>query len=215
MTDLDSVASTPSGEAPVRDRRAGLRQWLATAKRPAGLILAVQLGLGLLIGLIWTNWAPRTTSFVVPTDDPNRSTIIPGSNEDQIAGDGRFFLLAAIAGVLIGLLAWRLRALRGPAAPLVLAAGGLLGSAVAMWLGTSLSSGQSSGPPRSTLHPPVHLHALSLLWLMPFVSVLLYVLIAGMSSDPQLQSSDQPAPANWEAPPGAASPPWPGSPAAE
>jgi hypothetical protein len=150
------------------------------------VVIAGQLLLGVAIGLIWLAWAPRTVSYLIPGNG-NAVIVIPDESENQIAGDGRFLLLCAVAGLLAALLAWfGARAYRGPLMLSALGLGALLSSVLASFLGETFSPGSYTGALRTALHPTLTLHATPLLLAQSFVAVLVYTLLVGLSSDPEL-----------------------------
>jgi hypothetical protein len=177
--DADAPPATPAGPF-----------WARAEVRPVLWLLAAHAVVAVAIGLTWLAWAPKTLAFVAPGDGGN-TVIIPDETEAQVAGDARFLILSAVAGLLLALLAWQLRSIRGPLALAVLTVGGVLSAALAMLLGSQLASGQSNGPARTEIHPPLNLHAMSMLWLQAFLAVLLYVVLAGLSSDPRLGRADE------------------------
>jgi hypothetical protein len=185
--------------------------WARSAVRPVLWLVAAHLVAAIVIGLTWVAWAPKTVAFVVSGDGAS-TIIIPDESENQVAGDARFLILSAVAAVLLAVLAWRTRSIRGPLTLLVLAAGGLVSSGLAVLLGSSLASGQSNGAVRTTIHPPLSLHATSLLWLQAFLAVLVYIVLAGLSADPQLGRADG---TSSDPAPHGTLPPWPEPPATD
>ena len=184
--------------------------WARPQLRPVLWLAAGHLAAAVAIGLTWLALAPKTIAYVVPTG-PSATVIIPAESESQVAGDARFLALSLGAGIVLAVIAWRFRSLRGPFALVVLAVGGLLCSLLATLLGSALASGQRNGAPQSVIHPPLSLHATQMLWAQAFIAVLAYVVIAGLTSDPNLGVPAQSA-ANLISDPHEMSPQWPAPP---
>lgn len=160
--------------------------------RPYLVVGIGQLLGGLVIGLIWLSWSPRTVSYLIPGDHSSVITI-PDESERQVSGDGRFLVLCVLAGLLAGVLAWALaRRARGQYMLITVCLGALVSSVLASRLGSALSGGSNSGALNSAIHPPLSLHATAMLCAQPMVAVLAYTVLAGLSSDPEFTA---PAPA--------------------
>jgi hypothetical protein len=196
-------------EAPPATKTA--RFWTRPALRPVLWLAAGHLVAAVAIGLTWLALAPKTTAYVVPTGTSS-TVIIPAESESQVAGDARFLLLSLTAGIILAVIAWRFRSIRGPLALAVLGAGGLLCSLLATLIGSTLASGQRNGAPQSVIHPPLTLHATQMLWAQAFIAVLAYVVIAGMTSDPDLRHAAGESTARSTAGPPETSRPWPAPP---
>ncbi len=98
----------------------------------AGLVAAVvTVLLAAPVGLLWAALAPRV-DVVIAGQDVQLAE--PGSSA-FIAGDGAFLLAVTLAGLVGGVLAWRLARAHGPAVVLGLTVGGLLAAYVAMVVG--------------------------------------------------------------------------------
>jgi uncharacterized membrane protein YeaQ/YmgE (transglycosylase-associated protein family) len=150
--------------------------------RPLLWLAAAQLLSGVLIGLIWLQWAPTTIAYVVP-GEANTTFLIPDEVESQFAGDGRFGVLCALVGIVAGVVAWRFKSNRGPFAVMTLAAAGVLSSILARWMGSQFASGSTTGALGTAIHPPLSLHSISMLWVQSFMAVLAYTALAGLSND--------------------------------
>ena len=83
------------------------------------------------VGLLWAAVAPRVDVVVGGT----QVDLADRDSSAFIAGDGAFLLVVALAGVVGGLLAWRLTRQPGPGVVLGLALGGLAAAYVAMVVG--------------------------------------------------------------------------------
>jgi hypothetical protein len=157
--------------------------------RPLAILAAVQLLAGLLAGLVWRFTAPSTVSYLISGGDGKPAFVIPDEGESQIAGDGRFVLLSIALGMVFGLAAYRLRAIRGPIVLGVLAAIGLLSSVLARAVGELLSTGSADRKLDAAFTPQLSLHAVPALAVQAFFAVLVYTARAGLSSDPDLADS--------------------------
>ncbi len=176
MTDAVTDAPAPAVEP---DRPA--RSW-----RPLALLVAAQLLAGVLAGLAWRVLAPQTVSYLLSGGDGKSPFVIPDESESQVAGDGRFVLLSIGLGMVFGLVAWRLRALRGPAVLVALTVAGLLSSLLARVVGELLPSGSPARQVDSAFHPQLSLHSVPALAVQAFFAVLVYTALVGLSADATL-----------------------------
>jgi hypothetical protein len=164
---------------------------MRSAARPLAALIAGQLLAGVLIGLIWLWWAPRTIAFLVPLGRDGANVVIPDESESQIAGDGRFFLLCLVVGVAAGLLAWLLLPrLRGPATLLALAVGAAASSLLAAGVGRLFSSGTPHPAAQTAYHPRLSLHSPVMLVIQSLFAVATYCVLAGLTSDPDFTGAD-------------------------
>lgn len=154
--------------------------------RPLGLMVAGQLVAGVVIGLVWLHWAPKTVAYLVANGSAGDTVLIPAESESQIAGDGRFVVLSLVAGLLFGVIAWGVRSTRGPAPLVALTIGGIVSSLLARTVGQSFTTGSNSGKVNSAISPPLSLHAFPVLWLQALIAVLAYTALAGLTSNPEL-----------------------------
>lgn len=157
--------------------------------RPLVLLVAAQLLCGALAGLAWWAWSPRTLSYLISGASGQPPFVVPDESESQVAGDGRFVLMSIGLGMVFGLVAWRLRALRGPAVLATLAAAGLLSSLLARTVGELLPSGIPARQVDAAFHPQLTLHSPAALAVQAFFSVLVYTALAGLSADGDLVDS--------------------------
>lgn len=98
----------------------------------AGVLAAVVTVLvGAPVGLLWAGVAPRVDVVV---DGDQVQLVEPGSSA-FIATDGFFLIAVALAGVIGGVLAWRLAHPHGPAVVVGLTLGGLAAAYIAMVVG--------------------------------------------------------------------------------
>lgn len=99
-----------------------------------GLTTAVLVLLGAPLALLWRLVAP--TAVVLRTEN---GPYPEAPESDQVfAVDGWFVVVMLVVGVVLGAAAWYLLRDRGPAAPIGLAAGGLLGATVTAAVGRRL-----------------------------------------------------------------------------
>lgn len=87
--------------------------------------------LGAPLALLWRAFAPAAAIQRTATGP---QPVAPESNQ-MFAVDGRFVLVSAVLGLLLGVVAYLLLRDRGPAAPFGLAIGGLLAGGVAARVG--------------------------------------------------------------------------------
>jgi hypothetical protein len=151
------------------------------------LVLAQQI-IGVALGLIWVLWSPGSVSYLLDSGN-GTGVVVPAQSESQVAGDGRYAVLTALAGLVFGLLAWRLRAKRGAAVPVVLTASSLLGSLLALATGQLLSRGQHPGTLNTGFHPALVLHGTAEVFLQALFAVLVYTVFVGLSGDRELGRS--------------------------
>jgi hypothetical protein len=177
------------------------------------LVLAQQLT-GLLLGLIWLAWAPSSVSYLLDIGN-GTGAVVPAPTEAQVAGDGRYAMLTALAGLLFGLIGWRMRGNRGPVTLVVLAASSLLGSLLALATGQLLSTGQHASALNTAFHPSLVLHGTALVFLQALIAVLAYTVCAGLSSDRELGRSQDSPPGEPLGPDGKANPSGEASPGRE
>ena len=162
----------------------------AVAGRPLLLVFGGQILLGLIAGAAWRLWAPRTIGYVVQGTNGG-SVFIPAESEGQISGDGRFLLLTVVVGLAAGFTSWfLLRTRRGPLTLLALTVGALASSLVARWFGELLSSHTVRAADQVTEYPALTLHGEPILFVQAFAAVLIYVALAGFSSNPTLRPTD-------------------------
>jgi hypothetical protein len=185
VTDCPAPAAEPDGSGQAA-RTA--RYW-----RPLALLAAAQLLAGMLAGLVWRLWSPQTASYLLSSGDGKPAFVVPAESESQVAGDGRFVLLSIGLGMAFGLVAWRLRALRGPVMLAALAVAGLLSSLLARTVGEVLPSGSPARQVDVAFRPQLSLHSLPALAVQAFFAVLVYTALVGLSADDNLVDREGPA----------------------
>lgn len=103
----------------------------------AGLItFFVTILAGAPVGLLWSLLAPRVEAIVVGKD----VNLVEAYADGFIAADAYFLAAVFVAGLVGGVLAWRLGSAHGPVVVLALAAGGILAAYVAMTVGHELGA---------------------------------------------------------------------------
>jgi hypothetical protein len=139
------------------------------------LALAV---VGVLLGLVWWRISPaRPPGYVIDAG------IIPGENESFVAGDGRFAILTALAGIAAAFILWSRASWRGPIALVALALGAVVGALCTAATGRLLGGGHATGKAGTTIEDlPLQLHATALLALEAFLAVLCYGALVLFSS---------------------------------
>jgi hypothetical protein len=121
----------PAAEIPPLPPPTPPTPWLTRRElRAAGLVVLALVLVGVLAGLVWQVWTVRAQGFNI-----GNGVIIPDETEDWIGADAHFGIITGVIGLAAGLLAWRWRAVRGPAMVAALAVGGVLGSLIAAWVG--------------------------------------------------------------------------------
>ncbi|MDQ2751342.1 MAG: DUF2567 domain-containing protein [Actinomycetota bacterium] len=171
---------------PVQPRRAApIRSaWAPREDVRAAIFLVLVLAVvGALLGVLWQWWSPPgPLGYVVA---PN--AIQPDETEAFIAGDGRFALICASAGLVAGLVAWLRTSTRGPATALGLGVGGLLGSYLTSVVGHALAGGSDTGKTNTLLpHLPLSVHMRGLFLLEATVAVLVYGVCASFAAEDDL-----------------------------
>jgi hypothetical protein len=135
--------------------------------------------LGPLAGLLWAWGAPAVRFTVLD----GRPVLADPESQNMIAVDGRFAVIAAVAGVVCGVLAY-LAGGRDNDIPLLLglAAGGLAAASLAWWAGHQIGLGAfehavATAADGRTLDGPADLRARGVLVLWPLLAVAAYGLL--------------------------------------
>ncbi len=95
------------------------------------LTLVVTVLVGAPVGLAWAAVAPHVKVVVVG----QQVNLVEAYGDGFIAADAYFLAATLLAGVLGGLIAWRLAAAHGPVVVFALTGGGLIAAYVAMTVG--------------------------------------------------------------------------------
>ncbi|MEP7020495.1 MAG: hypothetical protein ABI808_07585 [Pseudonocardiales bacterium] len=186
MTSPIQPARPDTVEGPVvaRAHRRRSPRWAPREDVKAGIYVVLGLAvLGALLGVLWQWWSPPgPLGYVVAP-----GAIQPDETEAFIAGDGRFAVICAGAGLLAGLVAWFRTSTRGPVIALALGVGGLLGSFLTGVLGHTLAGGTGSGKTNTLLqHLPLSVHMRGLFLLEATVAVLVYGVCASFAAEDDL-----------------------------
>jgi hypothetical protein len=163
--------------------------------RAAATIVTVLALAGVPLGLIWAWWSPPGPRALLFSG----GQVQPEESEAFVAGDGRFAILVVVAGLLAGLVAWFAKAVRGTIVLLALAAGGLVGAAVTVLVGSATGGGTASGKVGTVVDElPLSLHATGLLFLEAAAAVFVYGLCVSFAAADDLGHPD---PERWGGPP--------------
>jgi hypothetical protein len=154
--------------------------------RFAAVVVLVLAVIGAVLGLVWAAWSPPGPAAAVF----GGGKFEPEDNEAFVAGDGRFLVIAAAAGLVAGLIVWRRVGRRGPLVALALGVGGLLGALLTELLGHVSGGGSFTGKRfpsgdgtthEITAHLPLSLHAQGLLFVEPALAALVYGLLVAFA----------------------------------
>jgi hypothetical protein len=157
--------------------------------RTAAIVVGALALAGVVAGLVWQWWSPPgPRAFVV-----GPGMLQPDETEAFVAGDGRFLVVTAAAGVLAAVLLWSRRQVRGTVTVLALAAGGVVGAVLTDLVGYWTAGGTDTGATGTVLAAlPLTVHMHGLLLVEAAVAVLLYCLLACFASDDDLGRPDAP-----------------------
>jgi uncharacterized membrane protein YeaQ/YmgE (transglycosylase-associated protein family) len=166
--------------------------WRPTGRevRAAIVVIVLLAIVGAGVAVLWLQVAPRLGFRVVA---PNSPEPVTAEQEQFFATDGWFTLLTLLVGVLATLLAWRVKALRGPVGMVALAVGGLVGAVVTWRLGLLLAPAPTAAQLQEVgrvVYPALRLRATAALMVEPLVAVGVYLLLVGFASRPDLGRGD-------------------------
>lgn len=164
----------------------GLVAWLQVGRaewRLAALLVVGLALLGLVVGVLWAELAPRVVYTVIRA---GLATENNAESESLFAGDGWFALIGAGAGLVTGTLAWALatsrKVARGPFLVLAVLVASFCCAVVAwrfgVWLGrhpTAAERREDFAHVGHTLRSPLTLRAKGALFFQPFAAVLVGV----------------------------------------
>jgi uncharacterized membrane protein YeaQ/YmgE (transglycosylase-associated protein family) len=116
---------------------------------PAFSVASLVAVLGLPLGWIWSRLAPPQRMRVVTPDQQ----VVPLTAESWHRFDDLavFLLIGLVAGLLVGVVAWLLRARRGPVMLLGAVLGSLVGAWLAMRMGTAFAEARFPFPDSAEL----------------------------------------------------------------
>jgi hypothetical protein len=166
--------------------------WRPTGREArAALVVIVLLAIvGAGVAVVWLQVAPRLGFRVVA---PNSPEPVTAEQEQFFATDGWFTLLTLLVGMLATVLAWRVKALRGPVGMVAVAVGGLAGAVVTWRLGLLLAPAPTAAQLQEVgrvVYPALRLRATAALMVEPLVAVGVYLLLVGFASRPDLGRGD-------------------------
>jgi len=180
---MTAASTSPVAVAPSADTRA---QQVAAAVVTVGLI-----ALGAVLGLVWAWWSPaRPPGARIPG-----GTVQINESEAFAAADGRYALITAVVGLLVGGLVWIRRSSRGPWVAAALVVGGLAGAWVMAEVGHLVGGGTNGGPLYTTTghlidHLPLSLHMTGLFAVEALLAVLVYSVLAAFAVEDDLGRPD-------------------------
>jgi len=167
-----TAAAGPSTAAAGPSAAAG-RRGLARSAAAAAAVIVGSLLLGLLAGYVWQLVAPRALFVLVSR---GAADVVNPETTAFISADAWFCLLAAVGGVLTGLLGYRFAVRRYGPLPLIGVFAGSAGAAyAAMWIGqrsgaAAFNARLSAARPGAMLHAPLVLGAHSALAFWPLAA---------------------------------------------
>ena len=156
----------------------------------AGVLIACAVA-GVLQGLIWAFLAPGMPYKVLAD---GRSAPLPTTSSYHFVGLALFCWLGIIAGVLIALGAWRVRAARGWPMLLVVTSGSAAGALIAWGLGLLVAPGTdptsvgASAAESIVTAPPTTGTILGVL-AQPAIATLVYTFLVAWNGQPDLERS--------------------------
>jgi len=191
----------PVGHPARSEGRHAARQGRALVAGRGDLVaaLAVTAGLaalGIPLGWLWSTLAPHVEVVVRPLGPD----LVDYQTEAFIGADAIFALVGAGTGLLTGAGAWLvLRPWRGPLLALALALGSLAGAWVAMRTGQLVGAAAydelvASASEGRTFPRPVDVRATGVLLVQAAAAVITYVVVAGWSRFPDLDTGVLPLP---------------------
>jgi hypothetical protein len=178
--------------------RSPRRSWLPSLLT-AGIVAVVVAALGVPLGFLWSELAPRLQMIKFEGD----LYFIDAGPEELAAADGWFIVLAAVTGLVVALVAWfGLRRWRGPVVMAALAVGSLGASWLAGWIGSEVGRAAyeqqlAGAPDRTLLTLPLEVGATGTGWfghltgataIQALVAVFVYMILAGWSRYPELMA---------------------------
>src|SRR5215470_2995720 len=154
LTAGGSTVGAPAGSAAVPGTAFGAIRLPPPRRRPPAASRADLFGAismvslvsltGLPIGWLWSRFAPAQLSIM---QEDRSLAALPIESQHRFDDLATFVMLGAMAGLLIGALAWLVRGRRGPLTAVGLAAGSLLAAWLAVRIGVSLAHARYAQPP--------------------------------------------------------------------
>lgn len=165
---LPAGAPVPMAPAPP-----AAEPWVTPPELRAGLVLLAALAVvGVLAGVLWKLWTVKTHGF-----DIGNGVIVPDETEGWVGADAHFAVITGLIGLVAGVLAWRLRAVRGPAMVISLAVGAVLGSLIAAAVGHLIGGGNHTVQANTNFvdRLPLSVHAHALLFVEGALALIAYL----------------------------------------
>jgi hypothetical protein len=152
--------------------------------RPALLILATAVVLGVLQGWLWSAIAPGVQYQA--TGDGRKYGLATSASNAWVA-IGLYVLLGIVVGIVLGVLAWKARSARGTMMFGAVTLSALAGAGVAYWVGNALAGGVDPATVKQlsiVTAPPAH-YWLSMI-VQPALAAATYTLLAAWNGSPTL-----------------------------
>ncbi|MCW2529689.1 MAG: hypothetical protein JWM76_4549 [Pseudonocardiales bacterium] len=162
----DWVSEPPLAPAPPKEPWATIRDL-----RFAGMVIAVFVVAGVAAGALWSAISSTTQAYV-----QSATVMIPGESEGFVSADGRYLIITAAIGLVMGSAVWAFRDYRGPVAAGALGVGGFLGALIAAVVGHLFSSGKNTGAVNTVIDLKISLHGRGLVAIEPVVALLVYLI---------------------------------------
>jgi hypothetical protein len=166
----------------------------------AGTWLAIPAVLGVPLAFLWVVLGPHVDVVMTAPGTPDLADY---NTEAFVAGDGRYALITAVTGLVLGAAAWILRRGRGPLVVLGLALGSLAGA----WITWKLGAHQGEAEFKHLIvtaqagrhfRQNMRLRATGLVYLQALTAVAVYVGCAAWSRYPDLAPTEPRVPVSTE-----------------
>ncbi|SIS20277.1 DUF2567 domain-containing protein [Williamsia sterculiae] len=160
---------------------------------------------GAVAGVLWGVLAPGVRGVVA---EIGAAVSLPTAVDIRFDAVAVFVCVMVVAGVIVGLLGWSVRSLRGVAGVLTTVVSAVVTSAVAMWIGGLVAHARYPGPgPHREVGqfytsspalwmPPAHLGPIPAPWALvviaPLAAVIAYLVATLSSPYPDLGRGDDP-----------------------
>jgi len=143
----------------------------AEAVRLGARVAATLAGVGIVVGLVWWWLAPVAAVRL----EPDGGFFVDPDPESYIASDVWFAALSLVAGVLAGVLLWRVVHRSAVAGVVGLAVGGTLGALLAAWVGERLGHTDPAAvaklPAGTIVHVSLEVQAMAVLFVLPLAAL--------------------------------------------
>jgi hypothetical protein len=160
----------------------------------AAIWTAIPAALGVPLAFLWVVLGPHVDVVMTTPGNPDLADY---NTEAFVAGDGRFALITAVTGVVLGATAWLLRRGRGPLVVVGLALGSLAGAWITWKLGTRQGADEfthlvTTAKAGQHFQQNMRLRATGLVYLQALAAVAVYVGCAAWSRYPDLTPAQPP-----------------------